>query len=90
MLYKMRHHGAFRGDAVEHTYLEMVHVKGGIAVCKDSRTRDALRVRGYDLIEEIPLDLKEDERIPDKFYMEISETSKRKPKVKRPRRKIKF
>lgn len=67
MLYKMKAANGFVGDAIEYTYSENVSIKGGIAVCKTKTARDALYVRGYNLLEEIPVDLGDD-RVPDKYF----------------------
>lgn len=68
MLYKLKAVGNFQGNAIEHTYEEMVQVKNGIAICKTKIAKDALYVRGYDLIEEIPLELNGQQGIPNELY----------------------
>lgn len=67
MLYKMKAGHGFVGNCTEHTYAETVFVKNGIAVCKTRTARDTLYSRGYDPLEEIPVDVG-DSRIDDKYY----------------------
>ncbi len=63
----MKAANGFVGDAIEYTYAENVSVKAGVAVCKTRTARDALYLRGYNLLEEIPVDLG-DARVSDIYF----------------------
>lgn len=68
MLFKVMSVTGFRGDAVEYTREEQVIIKNGIGICRTEIARDTLFIRGYDFIEEIPLELTVSDTIPDELY----------------------